>query len=123
MRKFWRSNMFYVYSIVLLFGGLTVINLIFSYQSKHIDPQFWPTLKFQLMMLPLFLIANLCVGYGVKFGFKAINYLGCVLIIAKCIEVAISLWMGFLFLKEVPTWKTWVGLGIIAVGVIVVKQK
>ncbi|MCR8644270.1 hypothetical protein NV379_16580 [Paenibacillus sp. N1-5-1-14] len=113
----------YVYSLTLLFSGLTGINLILSYQSKHIDPQFWTTLKFQLLMIPLFLIANLCIGYGIKFGFKAINHLGGVLVAAKCIEVLISLWMGYLFLKEMPTWKTWVGLIIIAVGVVVVKQK
>lgn len=115
--------MLYVLCFVLLFAGLTVINLIFSYQSKHIDPQFWSTLKFQLKMLPLFLIANLGIGYGIRFGFKAAQNLGFVLVAAKCLEVLISLGMGYLFLKEVPTWKTWVGVGIIAAGVILVKQK
>jgi uncharacterized membrane protein len=115
--------MFYVYGAALLFGGLTGINLIFSYQSKHIDPQFWVTLKFQLMMLPLFLITNLCIGYGIKFGYKAVQNLGYVLIASKCIEVLISIWMGYLFLKEVPNWRTWVGIGFIAVGLVFVKQK
>ncbi|QJD82975.1 hypothetical protein [Cohnella herbarum] len=115
--------MYYFYGTALLFAGLTGINFIFSYQSKNIDPQFWVTLKFQVMMLPLFLITNLCIGYGIKFGFKAVQNLGFVLIAAKCMEVLISLGMGYLFLKELPNWKTWVGLGIIAVGLVFVKQK
>ncbi|WP_314588263.1 hypothetical protein [Paenibacillus terrigena] len=115
--------MFYLYSVVLLFGGLTVINLIFSYQSKHIDPMFWTTFKFQLMMIPVFLAANLSVGYGVKFGVKAAHNLSYVLVTAKCIEVLISIGMGYLFLREVPNWKTWVGVGVIGVGLFLVKQK
>lgn len=115
--------MFYFYSFGLLLAGLSIINLIFSYQSKHIDPNFWTTFKFQLWMLPLFLIANMCVGYGVRFGYKAANNLSFILIASKCIEIAISLIMGYLFLKEVPNWKTWVGLGLIIFGVILVKQK
>ncbi|RXZ83179.1 hypothetical protein EBB07_07585 [Paenibacillaceae bacterium] len=115
--------MLYLSSVALLFAGLTVINLIFSYQSKHIDPHFWSILKFQLWMLPIFLIANLCVGYGIKLGFKASQHLSFILIAAKCIEILISLWMGYLFLKETPTSKTWIGLAIIAVGLVLVKQK
>lgn len=113
----------YLISLALMFVGLTCINIIFSYQSKHIAPHFLSTLKFQLLMLPLFLAANLSVGYGVKFGMKAVNQLGYVLIIAKCIEVLISIWMGYWFMKEIPSWKTWIGLVVIIVGVILVKQK
>lgn len=117
------NRVLYLISVALIFAGLTCINIIFAYQNKHIDPHFWTTLKFQLMMLPLFLAANLSVGYGVKFGFKAVHQLGYVLIIAKCIEVLISVWMGYWFMKEIPTWKTWLGVAIIITGVIVIKQK
>lgn len=115
--------MFYLYSFALLFGGLSVVNLIFSYQSKHIDPNFWFTLKFQLQMLPLFLIANMCIGYGVRFGYKSTDSLSYVLVAAKCLEILISLIMGYLFLKEIPNWKTWIGLGVIVIGIVLVKQK
>ncbi|OPA77394.1 hypothetical protein BVG16_13100 [Paenibacillus selenitireducens] len=115
--------MLYVYSFALLFGGLSVINLIFSYQSKHIDPHFWITLKFQLQMLPLFLIANMSIGYGVLFGYKSAANLSFALIAGKCLEILISLLMGYLFLKEIPNWKTWIGIGVIIIGVILVKQK
>lgn len=113
----------YLISIALLFVGLACINIIFSYQSKHIDPHFWSTFKFQLMMLPLFLAANLSVGYGVKLGVKAMNQLGYVLIIAKCIEVLLSIGLGYWFMRETPSWKTWIGLLVILTGVILVKQK
>ncbi|BFH64350.1 MULTISPECIES: hypothetical protein [Paenibacillus] len=115
--------MHYVYSFFLLVGGLSIINAVFSFQSKHIDPHFWETAKFQLLMLPLFYIANLCIGYGVQFGFKASNHLSLVLVTAKCLEIFISVAMGFLFLKEIPNWKTWLGLGIIIAGVVVAKLK
>jgi drug/metabolite transporter (DMT)-like permease len=115
--------MWYAISFALIFAGLTCINIIFSYQSKHIDPQFWSTFKFQLLMLPFFFAANLSIGYGVKFGMKVVNQLGILLIIAKCIEVLISIGMGYWFMKEVPSWKTWIGLAIIGVGVVLVRQK
>lgn len=81
--------MFYVYCISLLIGGLSIVNVVFSYQSKHIDPQFWSTFKFQLLMLPLMLAANLSIGYGIRFGFKASGQLSFVLIAAKCLEIKI----------------------------------
>ncbi|MBO2942673.1 hypothetical protein JJQ72_01570 [Paenibacillus sp. F411] len=115
--------MLYFVSFGLLLAGLTCINVIFSYQSKYIDPHFGSTLKFQLLMLPLFLGSNLAIGYGIKFGLKAVHQLGYVLIIAKCIEVLISVGMGYWFMKEVPTWKTWIGLAVIGVGIAMVKQK
>ncbi|KKO54782.1 hypothetical protein XI25_04675 [Paenibacillus sp. DMB20] len=115
--------MYFFYSFALLAGGLTLINFIFSYQSKHIDPHFWTTIKFQLMMIPLFLIANTSVGYGVRFGYKTTGHLSFVLIGAKCLEILISLMMGYLFFKETPSWKTWVGIGMITAGVVLVKQK
>ena len=113
----------YIYSLMCLFSGLFLINLIFSYQSKHIDPAFWETFKFQLLLLPLFLTANMLIGYGVKFGFKAIHNLTYVLVTSKVIEILIALIMGYIFLKEIPTWKTLLGFSIIIVGLIVSKLK
>ncbi|MGG3279295.1 hypothetical protein [Paenibacillus solani] len=115
--------MYYLYSAGLLFGGLSIINLVFSYQAKHIQHLFWPTLQFQLVMLPLFLIANMCIGYGIRYGFKATDQLGFTLIFSKCLEILISLGVAYVFLKEVPTWKNWAGIGIIALGIFLVKQK
>jgi drug/metabolite transporter (DMT)-like permease len=113
----------YIYSLALLFSGLFLVNLIFSYQSKHIDPAFWETLKFQLLVLPLFLTANMLIGYGVKFGFKTVDNLTYVLVTSKGIEILISLMMGYMFLKEIPTWKTLLGFSIIIVGLIISKIK
>lgn len=112
-----------VYCGFLLLVGLTGVNLIFSYQSKHIDPQFWSTLRFQALALPLFLIANMCIGYGVKLGYKAVGNLSYVLVASKGLEMFVSLAMGFLFLREIPTWRTWAGLGIVLLGFAVAKSK
>lgn len=100
-----------------------IANLIFSYQSKHIDPALWNTYKFQLMMLPLFLAANLLIGYGIKFGYRAIGNLTYILVVSKGLEIIISMIMGYLFLKELPTWKTLLGFGIILVGFVISKLK
>ena len=115
--------MSYFYGATFLFSGLFLINLLFSYQSKHIDPAFWTTLKYQLFAFPLFLIANMLIGYGIKFGFKAIQNLTFVLVTSKGIEIVISILMGYLFFKEVPTWKTALGFFIMLVGIIVSKIK
>ncbi|MES9759901.1 hypothetical protein ABWK29_25900 [Priestia megaterium] len=115
--------MSYFYGTTFLFSGLFLINMLFSYQSKHIDPAFWATLKYHIIAFPLFLIANILIGYGIKFGFKAIQNLTFVLVTSKGIEIVISLLMGYLFFKEVPTWKTLLGFSIMIVGIIVSKIK
>ncbi|PWW02913.1 hypothetical protein DFQ01_108192 [Paenibacillus cellulosilyticus] len=115
--------MYYVYSFLLVVAGLFTANFIFAYQSKHIDPHFWTTLKFQLLMLPFFCAANLAIGYGVKFGLKVLGNLSYVLIVSKCLELAISLLLGYLFFKEAPTWKTAIGLGFVVTGILITKLK
>lgn len=115
--------MYYLYSSSLLVAGLMIVNAVYSYQSKHIDPHFWTTFKFQLLMLPLFLAANLCIGIGIKLGYKALGHLTYVLLASKGLELFVSLLMGFLFMKETPTWRTWVGVCIIMAGFVVAKGK
>ncbi|MGG0746871.1 hypothetical protein ABE088_26565 [Priestia megaterium] len=96
---------------------------MFSYQNKHIDPDFGTTLKYQIYAFPLFLIANMLIGYGIKFGFKAIHNLTFVLLTSKGMEVIIAVLMGYLFFKEAPTWKTLLGIFIIIIGVVISKMK
>ncbi|WP_028559557.1 hypothetical protein [Paenibacillus pinihumi] len=113
----------YVYSGLLLLAGLLGVNLVISYQSKHIDPNFWMTLKYQLYVLPLYLIINMCIGYGIKLGYKAAGSLSFALIASKGLEIFISLLMGFIFMKEVPGWRTWTGVALILIGFVVAKGK
>ncbi|ALS21916.1 MULTISPECIES: hypothetical protein [Paenibacillus] len=115
--------MYYLYSGLLLLTGLFSVNFIYGYQSKHIDPHFWATLKYQLLVLPLFLFINLCIGYGIKFGYKAIGNLSYVLVASKGLEILISLLIGFILLKEIPTWKTWIGLSLVLAGFAIAKIK
>jgi len=113
----------YLYGGTFLFVGLFLINVLFSYQNKHIDPDFGTTLKYQIYAFPLFLIANMLIGYGIKFGFKAIHNLTFVLLTSKGMEVIIAVLMGYLFFKEAPTWKTLLGIFIIVIGVVISKMK
>jgi hypothetical protein len=84
----------YLYGGTFLFVGLFLINVLFSYQNKHIDPDFRTTLKYQIYAFPLFLIANMLIGYGIKFVFKAVHNLTFVLLISKGMEAIIAVLMG-----------------------------
>lgn len=116
-------NVYYIFGFTSLFSGLFIVNLIFSYQSKHIDATFLTTIKYQLLLIPVFLIANMLIGYGIKFGHKAIGNLTFVLISAKGLELFITLIMGYIFYREIPTWKTFLGLFIIVVGVMITRSR
>jgi drug/metabolite transporter (DMT)-like permease len=105
----------------LFHNGLLITNSVFSYQSKFIDPSFWSTFKYQFAALSLFLIANIFIGYGVKFGYKALGNLTFVLASSKGLEMLILILMGYLFYAEIPTWKTFIGLAIVVVGLVVSK--
>ncbi|WP_281887373.1 hypothetical protein [Paenibacillus sp. YYML68] len=115
--------MLLLYGMGLLLAGLLIINSIFSYQSKHIDPALWPTLWYQLKLVPLFFVANVMVGYGVKLSYKSTNNLTFSLSIAKGIEIFICVLMGYIFLKEIPTWRTYTGLAVVVAGYIIMKWK
>ncbi|MEI4528029.1 hypothetical protein [Priestia megaterium] len=113
----------YLYDGIFLFVGLFLINVLFSYQNKNIDPAFGTTLKYQIYAFSLFLIANMLIGYGIKFVFKAVHNLTFVLLISKGMEVIIAVLMGYLFFKEAPTWKTLLEIFIMVIGVVISKMK
>jgi drug/metabolite transporter (DMT)-like permease len=115
--------MLLVYAVALLLGGLFAINAIFAYQSKHIDPAFWSTVWYQFKLLPVMFAANVMIGYGVKFTYKVLNNLTFALSLSKGIEIFVCVAIGFLFLKEVPTWKTLLGLTVVVGGFWISKLK
>lgn len=112
-----------VYAIALLAGGLFAINAIFAYQSKHIDPVFWTTVWYQLKLLPVLFVANLMIGFGVKFTYLVFGNMIFTLTFSKGIEMMICVLIGFLFLKEVPNWRTLIGLAIVMAGFWILKLK
>ncbi|WP_068774747.1 hypothetical protein [Paenibacillus sp. FJAT-26967] len=115
--------MYLIFGIALLLGGLLTINSIFSYQSKHIDPAFLTTLWFQFKMIPLVFAANMMIGYGVKFSYKTTGNLTFSLGISKGIEIFICVLMGYIFLKEIPSWKTYAGLTVVVLGFVITRWK
>ncbi|WP_088105873.1 hypothetical protein [Halalkalibacter urbisdiaboli] len=108
--------MLLIYAIALLLAGLFVVNSVFAYQSKHIDPAFWTTIWYQAKMLPLFFIANILIGYGIKFTHKVIGSLTFTLTFAKGLEILVTILIAYLFMKEVPNVKTALGLAVVIVG-------
>ncbi|MBH5317572.1 hypothetical protein I6N90_07125 [Paenibacillus sp. GSMTC-2017] len=115
--------MLLVYAIGLLLTGLFIINAVFAYQGKHIDPAFWSTVWYQFKLLPLLFAANVMIGYGIKFTYKTMGSLTFSLVLSKGIELLVCVLIGFIFLKEVPNWKTAVGLIIVMAGVWITKLK
>ncbi|MFC4104042.1 hypothetical protein [Paenibacillus xanthanilyticus] len=109
------------YGIALLFGGLLAVNGLFAYQSKHIDPTFWPTVWFQLKWVPLMFAANVMIGFGIKFCYRTTDNLTFSLSLAKGIEIAICVLLGWVFLHEVPSWKTYAGVAAVVGGFVLMK--
>ena len=112
----------YLYGGTFLFVGLFLINVLFSYQNKHIDPAFGTTLKYQIYAFSLFLIANMLIGYGIKFVFKAVHNLTFVLLISKGMEVIIAVLMGS-FVYRSSYVENLLEIFIMVIGVVISKMK
>ncbi|MCZ8520758.1 MULTISPECIES: hypothetical protein [Paenibacillus] len=112
-----------VYGLGLLLAGLLTINSIFSYQAKHVDPGLWPMVWFQLKLLPLMFLSNVMIAYGVKYLYKAFGNLTFALSVSKGLEIGICVLMGYLFLKEVPTWRTYAGLTLVVGGFVMTRWR
>jgi len=109
--------------IGLLAGGLLIINAAFAYQTVHVDESFGPTALYHLKLLPCFYAANLMVGIGIRHINKAAHSLTFSLSLAKGIELALCVLLGWWFMREAPTWRTAAGLAIVLAGFIVMKWK
>lgn len=112
-----------IFSLLLMLSGLIIINAIYAYQTKHIDSNFFSTLWYYIKLIPFFLSAVMMIGYGVKFLTKSVNYLTFSLIVCKGMEIFVSVVIGYMFLKEIPTWRTGVGITVILIGFWLLKGK
>ncbi|WP_246940926.1 hypothetical protein [Bacillus pinisoli] len=110
-------------AITLMLAGLFVINAIYAYHTKHVDAHFLSTLWYYVKVSPFFLSASLMIGYGVKFLTKIVDHLTFSLIVSKGLEILVSVAIGYIFLKEVPSWRTILGITIIITGFWIVKGK
>ena len=110
-------------SLLLMLGGLLIINAIYAYHTKHIDSNFLPTLWYYIKLVPLFLSASMMVGYGVKFLTKIVDNLTFSFIVSKGMEILVSAAIGYIFLKEIPSWRTGIGIVIILIGFWILKGK
>jgi len=112
-----------ILSLLLMLSGLFIINAIYAYHNNHIDPDFLPTLWYFIKVIPFFLSASMMVGYGVKFLTKIVDNLTFSLIVSKGLEILVSVAIGYIFLKEIPNWRTGIGILIILIGFWVLKGK
>ncbi|WP_127529628.1 hypothetical protein [Paenibacillus kobensis] len=109
--------------IGLLAGGLLIINAAFAYQAVHVDKALSATALYHLKVLPFFYAANLMVGSGIRAANKAAGNLTYSLSLAKGIELALCVLIGWWFMREAPTWRTAAGLAIVLIGFVVMKWK
>lgn len=112
-----------ILSLLFMLSGLSIINAIYAYQNSHIESNFLPTLWYYIKVVPFFLCASLMVGYGVKFFTKIVDNLTFSLIVSKGVEILVSVAIGYIFLKEIPSWRTGVGVLVILIGFWVLKGK
>ncbi|ERN53894.1 hypothetical protein M3689_14825 [Alkalihalophilus marmarensis] len=110
-------------SLFLMLGGLLIINTIYAYQTKHIDSNFFHTLWYYIKLIPFFLSASMMIGYGVKYLTKIVDNLTFSLIVSKGMEILVCVVIGYIFLKEIPTWRTGIGITIILFGFWILKGK
>ncbi|EFM09391.1 conserved hypothetical protein [Paenibacillus curdlanolyticus YK9] len=110
-------------AVGLLAGGLLIINTIFAYQAVHIDHALPRAAWYHFKLLPCFFVANLMIGYGVSGVQKSLGSLTFSLSLAKGIELALCVLVGWWFMKEAPTWRTLVGLLIVLGGFVFMKWK
>ncbi|WHY95614.1 hypothetical protein [Peribacillus simplex] len=119
----WRTAFMIFLALLLMLGGLLIINIIYAYHTKHIDSNFLSTLWYYIKLLPLFLSASIMIGYGVKFLTKIVDNLTFSLIVSKGMEILVSVAIGYIFLKEIPNWRTGIGITIILIGFWLLKGK
>ncbi|MGG0716860.1 hypothetical protein ABE096_04570 [Robertmurraya massiliosenegalensis] len=110
-------------ALLSMLGGLFIINSIYAYHTKHIDSHFLSTLLYYIKSFPFFLSASLMIGYGVKSLAKVANSLTFSLIVSKGLEIFVSVVIGYLFLKELPSWRTAIGVTVILFGFWILKGK
>lgn len=63
------------------------------------------------------------IGYGVKFLTKIVDNLTFSLIVSTGMEILVSVAIGYIFLKEIPNWRTGIGITIILIGFWLLKGK
>jgi drug/metabolite transporter (DMT)-like permease len=119
----WRTLSMLFLAVLLIIGGLLIINAIYAYHTKHIDADFLFTLWCYIKFMPFFLTASMMIGYGVKYLAKIVDNLTLSLILSKGIEILVSVAIGYIFLKEIPNWRTGVGITIILIGFWILKGK
>lgn len=108
-------------AFVLIFFGFLVINGIYSYQVKNIDPSMKETIKYLIYMTPLFFVANVLIAFGFKIGYKYFTNMTFVVSSSKLAEMLALLVVSYFFLSETPSLKTLLGIGIIVIGVLIAK--
>ncbi|WP_301172507.1 hypothetical protein [Brevibacillus nitrificans] len=109
-------------SIFILVGAFFLANSVFAYQVKFVGQDFSDLIKYQLYVLPIFFVVNLLLGFGFKIAYKYLNNMTVVLAMSKGIEITALLVVSYLFFSELPTWKTFLGLGFIVSGLTLVKM-
>ena len=104
----------------LFIAAFVIINLVFAYQAKHIDPSLGSTLWFQFKMLPFFYLVNVLIGLGYVMGMKSIGNVPVIGVISKVVDVLTILIAAYFIFAAVPSWKAVVGIIIMLIGVAIV---
>ena len=110
-----------VFAWLIMAAGFLIINAVFSYQTKYISEDLLATLKYQVYVIPFFFAANFLVGYGFKLGYKHMHNMTLVVSSSKFFDMLTLVIVSYFFFQEVPTIKTFIGLGIVVAGLVITK--
>ena len=108
-------------SVSLVAIGQILMGLVFVVQSRYIQPTIGAQLRYQIWVIPVFLLGNTLVGLGYDLGahhnpivpfvwLMVIGYLG---------GTVAGFFGGWALLKQKPSWKIIAGLIVGLSGIIV----
>ncbi|MCL4351407.1 MAG: hypothetical protein M1318_01990 [Firmicutes bacterium] len=105
--------------IVLVFIGQALMAMIFVAQSKWVHPTVLAQLKYQLIMIPWFLVGNTIVGYGYNIGgrLKPIFPFIWLMVIGFVGGSVAGLFGSWGLLAEQPTIRMVIGLVVALAGI------
>lgn len=100
-----------------------LINLIIFYQVNNIQPTIWNLTKYNFIMLPILLFANILITMTFNRAFSSIGRMWPVTIMCWGAQVIVIAVLTIVFFKEVPNRNVLIGLALTISGILIANYK
>lgn len=84
-------------------------------------PLDWSFALYHIKLMPVYALLNILTGLGYLYGQRFFGSLTLSVASSNLIKILTLLVVAFLVLHEVPSWKTYIGLLFILIGVVIAK--